>query len=174
MPTFFICILLLFFFLKHFDFRLLFHLSEVRSFREMRKEIHENTDTTDIRTNFGSSLESEVCLLLKQSNYRRLLQTNDIGLNKLKIGRSHKSLDLVEFDSLFLGSPKSFENFRGSFKQAYVPFAPRIDHLAAVEVKLNCNLFKGWLKNESSKLFFGWHSIWIFYQNSCDKRWEGN
>ena len=126
--------------------------------RSYNKILHDQMRTPNVGNALGQNFERDIQDTLLACGYRSTFN-NDDAINSVHINTNKTQ---SEFDAIVSGQKHSFEYLQNSFNTSFTKFPPSDSHSAIVEIKLNFNAVRDWIKAEKSGnryLFFNSNPI---------------
>jgi len=120
--------------------------------------LHDQMRTPNVGNTLGQNFERNIQDVLLACGYRSTFN-NDDAINSVHINTNKTQ---SEFDAIVSGQKHSFEYLKNSFNTSFTKFPPSDSHSAIVEIKLNFNAVRDWIKAEKSGnryLFFNSNPI---------------
>ncbi len=112
--------------------------------RSYNKLLHDQMRTPNVGKALGLNFERDIQDILLACGYRSTFSYDDDTINSVFINTNKKP---SEFDAVVSGGKHSFEYFQSSFETSFTKFPPNSDaHSAIVEIKLNFNAVRDWIK----------------------------
>jgi len=117
--------------------------------RSYNKLLDDQMRTPNVGNALGQNFERDIQGTLSACGYRSTFNNNNgDAINSVFINTNKMH---SEFDAIVSGQKHSFEYLQNSFNRSFTKFPPNSDaHSAIVEIKLNFNAVRDWIKAEKS------------------------